>query len=89
MKKFIIQRDLPEVGKATVAQLKSTVAASNDALKQLAPNVQWLESFLTDDQSFCVYLAENEEAIREHGKISGIPVGKITEVKRVISRITG
>lgn len=89
MKKFIIQRDLPEVGKATVAQLKSTVAASNDALKQLAPNVQWLESFLTDDQSFCVYLAENEEAIREHGKISGIPVGKITEVKRVISPITG
>ncbi|MEP1207415.1 MAG: DUF4242 domain-containing protein [Rhizobiaceae bacterium] len=88
MKRFIIQRDLPDVGKATVSDLRPTIKASNDALRQLAPDVQWIESYLTEDQSFCVYLAESEDAIREHGKISGIPVGEITEVKRIISPVT-
>ena len=88
MKRYIIQRDLPDVGKATAEQLRATVDASNAALKQLAPQVQWVESYLTDDHSYCVYLAENEELIREHGRLSGINVNNISEVKRVINPIT-
>lgn len=89
MKRYIIKRDLPEVGKATAEQLRATVDASNAALKKLAPGVQWVESYLTDDNSYCVYLAENEELIREHGRLSGINVKSITEVKRVINPILG
>ena len=87
MKRYIIQRDLPDVGKATAEQLRATIDASNAALKQLAPQVQWVESFLTDNHSYCVYLAENEELIREHGRLSGINVKNISVVKRVINPI--
>ncbi len=89
MKRYIIQRDLPDVGKATAEQIRATTDASNAALDQLAPKVQWVESYLTDDESYCVYLAENEELIKEHGRLSGIPVGEITEVKRIINPIKG
>ena len=87
MKRYIIERSLPSVGKATVEQLRATADASNAALKELSPRVQWVESYLTDDSSYCVYLAENEEVIREHGRLSGIDVSNITEVKRVINPI--
>ena len=86
MKRYIIERSLPSVGKATVEQLRATADASNAALKELSPRVQWVESYLTDDSSYCVYLAENEEVIREHGRLSGIDVSNITEVKRVIKQ---
>ena len=87
MKRYIIERNLPSVGKANVEQLRATADASNAALAELAPKVQWVESYLTDDNSYCVYLAENEEVIREHGRLSGIDVTNITEVKRVIGPI--
>jgi hypothetical protein len=87
MKRFVIKRNLPNISKATAAELRATVDASNAALKQLGSDIQWVESFLTDDHSHCIYLARDEDVIREHGKLSGIPVGEISEVRRILTPI--
>ena len=62
--------------------------ASNDALRQLAPDIQWIESYVASDKTFCVYLAKNEDVIRKHAEISGFPATTITEVKRIIDPTT-
>lgn len=80
MRKYIIEREIPGVGAMTPEQLKQAAAASNAALAQLSPKVQWLESFVTADKTFCVYLADNEAAVQEHAKLSGFPANKVTEV---------
>jgi hypothetical protein len=88
MQKFIIERDIPEVGSLERAQLKEAAAKSNAALAQLAPDIQWVESYVADDKTFCVYLAENEELIRRHAELSGFPASKITRVNRMIDPTT-
>ena len=88
MDKFIIERDIPEVGSLDRAQLRAAAAKSNEALAQLAPDVQWVESYVADDKTFCVYLAKDEEMIRRHAEISGFPASKITPVKRTIDPTT-
>ncbi len=88
MQKYIIERDLPNVGSADRETLKGAAAKSNEALAQLAPRVQWLESYVADNKTFCVYLAENEEAIRKHSELSGFPANKITEIRRTIDPTT-
>lgn len=80
MKAFIIERALPGIGSAGEANLAAAASTSNTAIKQLAPSVQWLHSYVTADQTYCVYLAENEAAIREHARISGFPVTKVTPI---------
>jgi hypothetical protein len=89
MKKYIIERDIPGVGQMTADQLKGAAATSNAALSQLSPRVQWQQSFVAGDKTFCVYLAEDEAAIREHSRISGFPANKITEISGVIDPSTG
>ena len=89
MKKYIIERDIPGVGQMTPDQLKGAAATSNAALSQLSPRVQWQQSFVAGDKTFCVYLAEDEEAIREHSRISGFPANKITEISGIIDPATG
>jgi hypothetical protein len=89
MKKYVIERDLPGVGTMNADQLKGAAATSNAALAKLSPRVQWLQSFVTPDKTFCIYLAENEDAVREHAKISGFPANKITEVTGMIDPSTG
>jgi hypothetical protein len=89
MKKYVIERDLPGVGAMNADQLKGAAATSNAALAKLSPRVQWLQSFVTPDKTFCIYLAENEDAVREHAKISGFPANKITEVTGMIDPSTG
>jgi len=89
MKKYVIERDLPGVGTMNADQLKGAAATSNAALAKLSPRVQWLQSFVTPDKTFCIYLAEDEDAVREHAKISGFPANKITEVTGVIDPSTG
>ena len=64
MDKFIIEREIPEVGSLDRAQLRAAAAKSNEALAQLAPDVQWVESYVADDKTFCVYLAKDEAMIR-------------------------
>ena len=88
MKKYIIERDLPKVGTFEREQLRAAAKKSNSVLKQLGPDIQWLESYVADDKTFCVYLAKDEAIIRKHAEISGFPATKITEVKRMIDPTT-
>ncbi len=88
MKRYVIERDIPGVSKLDAKGLKQAAATSNDALAKLAGKAQWVESYVVDDKTFCVYLAENEAAVREHAKISGFPATKISEVRSVIDPMT-
>jgi len=88
MKRYVIERDLPGVGAMNRAQLKDAAATSNDALAKLAGEVQWDHSYVVDNKTFCIYLAENEAVVREHAKLSGFPATKVTEVKTVIDPLT-
>jgi hypothetical protein len=89
MRKYVIERDIPGIEGLCGEKLKQGAANSNEALAKLAPRVQWLESFITKDKTFCIYLAEGEEAVREHACLSGFPASRINEVARVIDPITG
>ena len=88
MKRYVIERDLPGVGAMNRAQLKDAAATSNDALAKLAGKVQWDHSYVVDNKTFCIYLAESEAAVREHAKLSGCPATKVNEVKTVIDPLT-
>jgi hypothetical protein len=88
MQKYIIERDIPEVGSLERAQLREAAAKSNEALAQLAPDIQWVESYVADDKTFCVYLAKDEALIRRHAELSGFPANKITRVNRTIDPTT-
>ena len=88
LNRYIIERDIPEVGALDRQQLAGAAAKSNEALSQLAPNVQWVESFVADNKTFCVYLADSEEAIRKHAEISGFPATKITTIRKMIDPTT-
>ena len=85
MRRYIIERDIPGVGKLNGQELKGAAAKSNEALAKLAGKAQWLESFVVDDKTFCVYLAENEAAVHEHARLSGFPASKVTEVRSVVN----
>ena len=88
MKTYVIERDIPGAGKFTAEQLKSISQTSCSVLKGMGPQIIWDHSYVTGDKIFCVYKAENEELIREHGKKGGFPVTAIYEVKDVISPAT-
>ena len=89
MKKFVIEREIPNVGQLGEEQLRATAARSNQVLQQLGPDIEWQESFITADKTFCIYLAKDEAIIRRHAELSGIPVSKITEVGKIIGSATG
>jgi hypothetical protein len=80
MKKYMIEREIPKVGSLEKDQLRAAAAKSNEALRQIGPDVQWLESFVTADKTFCVYLAKDESVIQRHAELSGFPATKITEI---------
>jgi hypothetical protein len=88
MKRYVIERDLPGIGRMNRAQLKDATATSNGALAKLAGKAQWEHSYVVDDKTFCIYLAEDEAAVREHAKLSGFPATKITEVRTIIDPMT-
>ena len=88
MKKYVIERESPGVGTMGPSDLSGAAKQSNSALSQLAPKVQWQQSYVAKDKTFCVYLAENEDAIREHARLSGFPANKITEIFGVIDPAT-
>jgi hypothetical protein len=88
MKRYIIERDLPGVGSLDAAALAGAAAKSNAALAQLGGRVQWLESFVAGDKTFCVYLADSVGAIQEHARLSGFPATKVTEISRTIDPST-
>jgi Protein of unknown function (DUF4242) len=88
LRRFVIERDIPKVGTFKREQLRGAAAKSNEVLKQLGPDIQWVESFVADNKTFCVYLAKDEAIIRKHAEISGVPATKVTEVKKMIDPTT-
>jgi hypothetical protein len=88
LRKFIIERDIPEVGSFDRDQLRGAAAKSNEVLSQLAPDIQWVESYVAGNKTFCVYLAKDEAIINKHAEISGFPATKITEIKKMIDPTT-
>ena len=88
MRKFIIERELPAIGSAERQALREAAQKSNATLKELGPDIQWVESYVAADKTFCVYLAKDEAMIRKHAEISGFPATKITEVRKMIDPTT-
>jgi len=88
MKRYLIERNLPGVGGFNRQQLKSAAVTSNAALSKLSGKVQWVQSYVVDDKTYCVYLAEDEAAIHEHARLSGFPASKVTEVRGTIDPTT-
>jgi hypothetical protein len=80
LRRYIIERDVPGVGASTAEQTAGAAAASCVALSELGTDIQWVQSFIAADKTFCVYLAVDEDVIRRHGEISGFPVSKITQI---------
>jgi hypothetical protein len=89
MKKYVIERTIPGVEKFSAAEFAAATATSTAATAQLAPRLQWVESFVTPDKTFCVYLAEDEGLIQEHARLSGFPANRINEVATIIDPTTG
>ena len=89
MKKYIIEREIPSVGKLDGEQLRKAAAKSNQVLDQLGTDIHWAESFVTADKLFCIYLANDESVIRKHAELSGFPASKITEIGTIIDPTTG
>ena len=88
MKRFVIERDMPGAGTLAREQMRAAAEKSNAVLRQLGPDIQWLESHVTQDKLYCIYLAQDAALVRRHAEIAGFPAGKISEVKRVIDPTT-
>lgn len=88
MRKFIIERDIPQIGSAEREALRGAAQKSNSVLAELAPDIQWVESYVAADKTFCVYLAKDEAIIRKHAEMSGFPATKVTEVSKMIDPTT-
>jgi uncharacterized protein DUF4242 len=89
MPKFVIERDLPGAGKLTDAEIQSISAKSNKVIADLGPEIRWLQSYVTDDKLYCVYVAPDEDIIYEHARCGGFPANRVTRVARVIDPSTG
>ncbi len=88
LRRFIIERDIPKVGSFERDQLRGAAAKSNETLQKLGTDIQWIESYVADNKTFCVYLAKDEAIIKKHAEISGFPATKITEVHKMIDPTT-
>lgn len=88
MPKFLIEREIPGAGKLSQKDLQGISQKSCSVLHKLGPQIQWLESYVTGDKIYCVYIAPNADLIREHAKQGGFPANKISEIKSVISPTT-
>lgn len=84
MPEFVIEREIPGAGKMSEAQIEEVSIRSLDVLKGLGPQIEWLHSYVTDDRLYCVYLAPDEELIREHARRLGVPANRISAVRRLI-----
>ena len=80
MPKYLIEREIPGAGKLSPAELQGVSQTSCGVLKNMGPQIQWVESYVTADKVYCVYISPNEEMIREHAKQGGFPANKISEI---------
>jgi len=88
MPKYVIEREIPNAGKLTTAELKSISQVSCGVLSKLGSQIQWIQSYVTEDKIYCVYLAPNKELVREHAKLGGFPANVVTEVSTIIDPAT-
>lgn len=89
MKRYVIEREIPGIGAMGPGELRGASRTSNAALAKLAPRVQWEHSYVAGDRTFCIYLAEDEAAVRDHARLSGFPASRIVEVVGMIDPTTG
>ena len=88
MPKFVIERSIPNVGKLTARELHDVSAKSCSVLRELGPQIQWVQSYVTDEKLFCIYIAPDAELIREHARRGGFPADADREVKTIIDPTT-
>jgi len=88
MREYVIERDIPGAGKMTEDDIREVSVRSLEVLKSLGPQIQWLHSYVTDDRIYCVYLAPDEESIREHARLLGVPASRVSAVRRMIDPTT-
>jgi hypothetical protein len=88
LKRYLIERDIPGVGGMSLVELCGAARASNRAIEEVGAGLQWQHSYVAGDKTYCIYLAESEDAIRKHSELSGIPVNKIIEVPQIIDPLT-
>jgi Protein of unknown function (DUF4242) len=88
MPKYVIEREIPGAGKLSPAQLQAISQKSCSVLNNLGPQIQWIESYVTDDKIYCIYRAPNEAMVREHAAQGGFPANRVSEVKTMIDPTT-
>ena len=88
MPKFVIEREIPEAGKLSREHLQAISQKSCGVLRELGPQVQWVQSYVTDDKIYCVYIAPDEDAVRKHAQMGGFPANRISQIRSVIDPTT-
>ena len=87
MPQFVIEREIPGAGALSETQIRDISLRSLQALKEMGPQIQWLHSYVTEDKVYCVYLAPDEDTVREHARRSGIPADRVAAVRRLINPV--
>lgn len=88
MPKFVIEREIPGAGSMSASALQGVAEKSCSVLRNLGPQIQWLESYVTQNKIYCVYIAPNEEMVREHAGLGGFPANSVSQVLRIIDPTT-
>lgn len=88
MPKYVIEREVPGVGQLSDAQMQAISQTSCGVLQKLGPQIQWVQSYVTGDKIYCIYIAPNEEIVREHARQGGFPANKVSEIKAIIDPTT-
>ena len=88
LKRYLLERDIPGIGGMSIVELCGAARASNRAVEQLAGAVQWQHSYVAADKAFCIYLASDEDTLRQHAELCGIPVTRVVEVPQIIDPLT-
>lgn len=89
MPKYVIEREIPGAGNLTEKELRDISITSNGVLEKMGPDIQWVESFVTGDKIYCIYIAKNEDLVKEHAEKGGFPANIISQVATIINPITG
>ena len=88
MPKYVIEREIPNAGQLSAEELQGISQKSCSVLNQLGPTIQWVQSYVTDDKVYCIYIAPSEEMVKQHAELGGFPANRISEVKEVIDPTT-
>ena len=88
MPKYVIEREIPGAGKLSPAELQAISQKSCNVINELGPQIQWIESYVTEDKLYCVYISPNEKMVREHAKQGGFPANRVSEARKIIDPTT-